>query len=572
MRVAVFLQQLADLALEAAHARLAGVLGDHLAQELVGDLDLLVAQPVLLQLPGPQIAPGDLDLLVGRVAVEAHDLHAVEERAGDAIGHVRRRDEEHLREVELDVQVVVAERVVLGGVEHLEERGRGVAAPVGADLVDLVQEDHGVHRLRVAERADQAAGHGADVGAAVAADLGLVAHAAQRHAHELAAGRLGNRLADRGLACAGRSDQGQDRAGAAALVLDPAFLAELADGDVLRDALLHVLEAGVVGVEHLAGANRVQDLVGGLGPRHRDHPVEVGADHRGLARALARALEAPELALGLLAGLVGHAGFLDLRPVLLDDGGVVLAKLLADRVHLLAQEVLALLVLGALGDVVVDALADLKLGQPVALDLDGQAQALGDVDRLEDAHLLVSGDVGRVADRVGQGARVADRAKERADAVIGAAELEDLLDDGAVLALEDADVLRGLVVGIGVGGDLDHERAVRVGNGGAADAAVEADKVESAPAGDAGALGDLGDRADRGELLIVACDDENLALRGPVGDDRGGHAREEDRVVEWDEGKSFHGLVLRVRERIVMNANDYRTSSFVVRLICHERH
>ena len=47
-------QELADLAAEAAYAHLAGVFGDHLAR-LVGDLDLLVAQPVLLQLPGPQI-------------------------------------------------------------------------------------------------------------------------------------------------------------------------------------------------------------------------------------------------------------------------------------------------------------------------------------------------------------------------------------------------------------------------------------------------------------------------------------------------------------------------------------
>ena len=91
-----------------------------------------------------------------------------------------------------------------------------------------------------------------------------------------------------------------------------------------------------------------------------------------------------------------------------------------------------------------------------------------------------------------------------------------------------------------MGCDLDHERAVRIGHRGAADAAVEADKVESAPAGDAGALGHLGDRADGGELLIVARDNEHLALRGPVGDDRRGHAREEDGIVERDEGKSFH--------------------------------
>ena len=93
-----------------------------------------------------------------------------------------------LGEVELDVEVVVAERVVLRRVEHLEQRRRRIAAPVGADLVDLVEHDHRVHRPGVAQRAHEPARQRADVGAPVAADLGLVAHAAERHAHELAAG------------------------------------------------------------------------------------------------------------------------------------------------------------------------------------------------------------------------------------------------------------------------------------------------------------------------------------------------------------------------------------------------
>ena len=47
----------------------------------------------------------------------------------------------------------------------------------------------------------------------MAADLGLVAHAAQPHVHELAAQGARDRLAEPGLADAGRSDQAQDRSG-----------------------------------------------------------------------------------------------------------------------------------------------------------------------------------------------------------------------------------------------------------------------------------------------------------------------------------------------------------------------
>ena len=119
---------------------------------------------------------------------------------------LRGGDEHDPAQVELEVEVVVAERVVLRRVEHLEQGRARVAAPVGADLVDLVEHDHRVHRPGVAQRADQPAREGADVGAPVAADLGLVADAAQRHADELASGGAGDRLAD-ATSCRCRADR-----------------------------------------------------------------------------------------------------------------------------------------------------------------------------------------------------------------------------------------------------------------------------------------------------------------------------------------------------------------------------
>ena len=256
-------QQLPELALELSDTRLACVLAHDLLQERVFAGDLVLEEAVPLALARPEVANGDRDLLVDRVAVEADHLHTVEQRARDRLGHVRGGDEDDLRQVELDVEVVVAERVVLRRVEHLEQRSRGVAAPVGADLVDLVEHDHRVHRSGIAQGAHEPTRQRADVGAPVAADLGLVADPAERHAHELAVERAGDRLADRGLAGAGRADQREDRA-RLAVVLDAALLAELADGEVLDDALLHVVEARVVGVEDLArepGSRRSSEVL-----------------------------------------------------------------------------------------------------------------------------------------------------------------------------------------------------------------------------------------------------------------------------------------------------------------------
>src|SRR5262249_39607982 len=90
---------------------------------------------------------------------------------------------------------------------------------------------------------DDLAGEGADVRAPVTADLGLVAHAAERQPHELAAGGAGDRLGERALADARRADEADDRA--------LRLLGELADGEELEDPLLDLLEAVMVLVEDL---------------------------------------------------------------------------------------------------------------------------------------------------------------------------------------------------------------------------------------------------------------------------------------------------------------------------------
>ena len=440
----------------------------------------------------------------------------------------------HLREVELNVEVVVAERVVLSRIEHLEQ-GRGwVTTPVGADLVDLVQHDHRVHRPSVSQRPHQPPRKGADVGAAMTADLGLVTHAAERHANELAAGGPRNRFADRGLTGTRRPDQREDHS-RATVVGNATVGPQLANGQVLGDPVLDVLEARVIGVQHLSRVHRIQTLVGALRPRHSDQPVDVGANHGGLARRFAHPLEPAELALGLLTHLVGHTGLVDLLAVLIDDRRVVLAQLLADRVHLLSQEVLALLLLGARLDVVADALTHLGLGQRFTLQLEGQRQPLDHLEGLEQLHLVFETHVGRIPTRVGQGARITDRAKEGRNAPVVATQLQLLLDHGAILALELAGLdRRGQLVGVLLDGDAQLTVGARLGSAdGRAMKSGQRDRLE--PARKPHVLVHRGHNADLGELVFVPGNEQHSLLGADV--DRQGyrHIREDDRVVQWDE-------------------------------------
>ncbi len=165
---------------------------------------------------------------------------------------------------------MVAEARLLLGIQHLEHRRGRVAAVVGAHLVDLVDQEDGIARRGVAQRPHHGAGHRADVRPPVTADLRLVANAADRNPRELAPEAARDRVAERGLADPGRPDEAQDLPGHVAL--------QLRDGEVLDDPLLHLLEVEVVLVEDLPCVVEVEVVLGHLGPRQAEDPVQVRAD------------------------------------------------------------------------------------------------------------------------------------------------------------------------------------------------------------------------------------------------------------------------------------------------------
>ena len=212
----------------------------------------------------------------------------------------------------------------------------------------------------------------------MAADLRLVLHAAQRQAHELAAQRARDRLAERGLAHAGRPDEAEQRA--LHLVL------QLAHREVLDDALLDLLQAVVVLVEDPLRLREVEVVLALLAPGQPDHPVQPVAQGRRLRGVGVHALQLLELALDLLQDRLRHPGLVGLlleRRDLLRQL-VAFAQLALDRLQLLAQEELALapvhLALGLGRDLLLHG-QDLEL---LGHQLVDPAQALDGVGGLQD--------------------------------------------------------------------------------------------------------------------------------------------------------------------------------------------
>ncbi len=487
---------LAQLSLQVANARFPRVRRHDLAEGIVRDTHFVLSEPVALDLPRHQVMPSDRDLLVLRVPVEPEHLHPVEQRSRDRLGDVARRDEQHLRQVEIDVEVVVAEGVVLRRVEHLEERRGGVAAPVGSDLVDLIEHHHGVLRPRVLQRAHDPSRQRTDVRPAVAADLGLVVHATEGDADELPSERTRDRLAERRLADTGRSDQGEDRAGSSsALFREPTLRPELADGQVFDDPVLHVAEALVILVEDATRVGDVQVVLGAHVPGKLGHPIEVRADPPVLGRLLGGSLEPAELPLGLLADAVGHPGLRDLGAERLDHVlRTVFAELLADRGHLLAQDRLALTLLEAVRHLVADLLLHLHLGEGVLRPLEDELEPALDVDRLEDLDLPLEGEIRRVPRDVRDLSGIGQAPEELGDGG-DAPGLDDALDRRAILARERFRPFgRGLVRD---GLELNPRRFAGAGDADADRRAGQAaDHERLRPAPDLAEVLDLRDRPD----------------------------------------------------------------------------
>ena len=230
-----------------------------------------------LSLLWQQVLFGYHQLFLVGIAGELYDLHAVEQRARYRIQRVGRGDEENVGEVYGDLHIVVAELVILLPVQGLQQRAGWVAPVIGAEFVYLVEDHDRVHASGLYESVHQAARHGAYIGLAVAAYLGLIVYAAEGDMRELAVHGPGNAHRYARLACARRAYKAEH--GAADI------RRQLAHGQELYDALFYFVEAVVVLIEQLARFGDVQRLFSTLVPGHFKTSVQIAADYASFCRA-----------------------------------------------------------------------------------------------------------------------------------------------------------------------------------------------------------------------------------------------------------------------------------------------
>ena len=214
----------------------------------------------------------NVHLFVFGIARKIDGFHTIEQRRIDGVA-VARCHEHHVGKVKTHIHIVIFELAILFGIEYFEQSGRRIAPHAGTDLVDFVQKEERIFHAHLGHGLDDLARHRTDVSTAVTADVARILHAAQSHAHVLAARGAGDRFTETGLADAGSAHQTQNRR------LD--LVDSTLHGQVFQDALLDLFQPPVIGVEDFLGLLEILVDFGLFLPGQRNQRFDVAANHRG---------------------------------------------------------------------------------------------------------------------------------------------------------------------------------------------------------------------------------------------------------------------------------------------------
>ena len=115
-----FTHHLADFLFQLTHTAFTGIVLDDVFNGRLAEFHVFLLQSVLLHLFRDEVTAGDFNLLFGDVTAHFNQLHTVEQRRWDGAQVVGRSDEHDVRQVVVNVNVIVVERVVLFRVEHFQ--------------------------------------------------------------------------------------------------------------------------------------------------------------------------------------------------------------------------------------------------------------------------------------------------------------------------------------------------------------------------------------------------------------------------------------------------------------------
>ena len=129
-----------QLAVKFAYTGFARVVGNHALECRVGNRKVFFRQAAFCKHARDQMLLGDVQLFLWQIAGELEHIHAVEQRGWNCVRHVGSGDEKYVTEIDGNFQIMVSEVTVLLRVKHFQQSAGRIAAEIGPDLVDFVEQ------------------------------------------------------------------------------------------------------------------------------------------------------------------------------------------------------------------------------------------------------------------------------------------------------------------------------------------------------------------------------------------------------------------------------------------------
>jgi hypothetical protein len=215
--------------LQVTNTALATVILDEHVNGLVGNPDIRSFQAACDFCLRPKVPVGDDGFLLRHVAGYFHHFHTISERSRDGIEVVGGADEEDVREVDWNVHarkkvspnimekdtrdvLMVEERSVLFGIEHLQKCTRRISMHPSSDFVNLIKHNKRVFGPYALEGLDDLARECTNVGSPVTLDLCHVGQTTNGEPEELPSECTSDGFTNTRLANTRRSDETEDLA------------------------------------------------------------------------------------------------------------------------------------------------------------------------------------------------------------------------------------------------------------------------------------------------------------------------------------------------------------------------
>ena len=126
------------------NAGFSGIAGNNLPNSIVCDPQLRLFQAVLFHLLGDQMVLSDHQLFFIGIGAQLNDLHTVQQGSGNRIQGIGSGNEDAIRKIVRDFQIVIAVGGILLAIQHFQQCRAGIAAVVGTHFIDFIQQKNRV--------------------------------------------------------------------------------------------------------------------------------------------------------------------------------------------------------------------------------------------------------------------------------------------------------------------------------------------------------------------------------------------------------------------------------------------